>query len=354
MNTALWRPEVNAMTVPQSYRICHVVRNTYGYAELSDEVERDNPNYNAGLVESVLRAAMLKMQQLVSQGHRVSLENAFSCALSFTGRLNSPDDPLPPIDEIVQVSMYISRTFLEEVRQNVQLERTAMIEKLPVVASVEDTSTNLPDTLDAEHLLKISGTNLNFDSNQPKMGCSIEGTRSGKARQVRYGIISNALIVLSPEIPAQNDQWNNEYKLSISTRYTSNGSIRTGIYRRMLRTPIQVILESQPGILTGNATAPYATITGALIDESETVRIEAIYDVHAGNLLLRLLNMIEGDKAGEQVRVSGNGNITLNGFAGSSLTQLSVTINNYNQLLRIVRSDYVGRLVDILKMQVGS
>ena len=48
------------------------------------------------------------------------------------------------------------------------------------------------------------------------------------------------------------------------------------------------------------------------------------------------------------VRVTGNGAYTLAGYAGSDLTSLEVTVDNYAALVSKVREEYTGWLVDIL------
>jgi hypothetical protein len=70
-----------------------------------------------------------------------------------------------------------------------------------------------------------------------------------------------------------------------------------------------------------------------------------------GHLLFNLLDMTENGKAGDVVKVTGNGAHTLTGFADSALTRLDVTVNNLTPLVKMLRSSYSGRLVDILDMK---
>jgi len=49
--------------------------------------------------------------------------------------------------------------------------------------------------------------------------------------------------------------------------------------------------------------------------------------------------------------VTANGTYTLTGFADSALTSLDLTVNNFAQLAKMIRSSYSGRLVDILDMK---
>lgn len=48
--------------------------------------------------------------------------------------------------------------------------------------------------------------------------------------------------------------------------------------------------------------------------------------------------------------MSGNGTYTLPGFSGSAVTSLTVRVDNYDELISLIRSNYNGRIVDILVM----
>ncbi len=41
-------------------------------------------------------------------------------------------------------------------------------------------------------------------------------------------------------------------------------------------------------------------------------------------------------------------------FAGSGLSSLDLSVNNYSRLVEMIRSTYSGRLVDVLKVEVGT
>ncbi len=71
-------------------------------------------------------------------------------------------------------------------------------------------------------------------------------------------------------------------------------------------------------------------------------------------MLFNLLDMHEDGEAGEPVRVTADGPYTLTGFAGSGLSSLEVTVNNYSRLVEMIRNTYSGRLADVLLVEVGS
>lgn len=353
MTTVQWRPEVNALTTPQSYTVRFIPRNILGYDELAAEMARDNPLWDKEMIKAVLMARdRTIMRQLVS-GNQVTLENAFSYRLSFNARLNGPDDPLPPVEDMLRVKVSASRTFVKETARDVRLERLPEEEKLPVISSAEDTVLKLANVLNPEGVLRLTGSNLDFDKTDPDCGCVIEGTRSGRAVQTRLASVSNAEILLAPNIPAQNEPWNNEYTLSVSARYTEHGSLRTNTFRRRLRSPLTLSNFGHPnppdvGILTGSATAAYVTVTGGSVAADDTLRIQAALDPADGRLYLSLLDMKENGAAGEAVTVAANGEYTLPGFAGSAVSSLNITVSNYAGLTELVRSGYAGWLADVL------
>ena len=57
MSTIQWRPVVNALTKPQSYRPQVVPHGTAGYDEMAADISAAHPNYNADLLRSVEASA---------------------------------------------------------------------------------------------------------------------------------------------------------------------------------------------------------------------------------------------------------------------------------------------------------
>ena len=358
MATVQWRPEVNALTTPQSWRPRYVARNTNGSDVLAARIALKHPSLDEETIKTTITALIEEIRIDLINGDQSSLDNAITFRLSLTGRLDSPDAPLPPAEESVAARAVFSRAFTEDVQRNVRFERLPFEEKLPVIAAAEDTVFGLSDVLNPSGALRLSGSDLAFTPGAAEQGCVIEGTRSGRTAQSRFVSVSDTAITLLPDIPAQNDPWNNEYLLSAATRYTENGTLRTGIYRRRLRSPLTVTKLGHPnppevGILTDKAASPYVTVTGGSLSADETVRIQVILDLHANTLAFNLLDMSEGGRAGAAVQVTANGPVTLAGFADSALTSLNVTVKNFADLVKMIRSGYSGRLVDVLAVKVA-
>jgi hypothetical protein len=359
MATIQWRPEINALTVPQSYWIRFMPRNTAGRKDIAADIARTHPHFNEADILTILQAHDEAVQTRLVNGEQVTMEGSFSYFLSFTGRLDSADDPLPPLDDCLHVSVRVSQAFLDTLRRDGQAERLPEEKKLPLISSAQDSLLKLKDVLNPDGALLLTGDNLAFDQTAPDAGqCVIAGTQSGSIVQTRLLRVEQSEILLMPEIPAQAHPWNNEYTVSISTRYSERGTLRTGSYGRMLRSPLTVGKMGHPnppevGILTGKAAAAYVSVTGGSVSANETLRIQVILDQRADALLFSLLDMQEGGKTGAAVTVTANGSVTLPGFAGSAVTNLTVRVNNYAGLKEMLRNDYGSRMADVLKVETA-
>jgi hypothetical protein len=350
-----WRVESNALTNPPSSWARVMPKDTFDYARLAERIALKNPVCSVEQAESVLRTRDAEILAILLEGSQVCLENAFTYHLSLKGRLAAPDDPLPP-DSVLNLQVYAARPLVEELRRKAKLKRLPPEQKIPVLTGAEDTVLHLHDVLNSDGVLQLTGTQLLFD---PKIGngeCVIAGTREGRIVQTRFALLSNSLILVVPEIPSQTQPWNNEYRLSVSTRYTAHGSLRTGVYQRLLRTPLAIQLGASNGILSGAETsAPLVQVTGGHLNtEGARVRVQAAIDAQSGELRLTLLDMNEGGATSDAVRVNGNTTYTLSGYPGSDLTSLEVTVLDYAALLRKIRDEYQGRLVEILDVGAGS
>ena len=356
MATIQWRPEVNPLTTPQSYRPLFMPRNVIGKAEMAARMAKALPNYS----EAEFRTFIDLHNQLITEslinGEQVTEENAFTYRLAFTGRMSTPEEPLPPLEECLHVRVNASAPLMNAVRQAAQLERLPMSKKMPLINTAQDTVLWLKEVLNPIGLLRLTGENLFFDATKPDAGeCVIKSTAGGRMVQTRFGKIKDSEIILMPDLPAQSNSWNNEYTISVSTRYSERGSLRTGTYSRMLRTPLIVDgFGGETGILTGKAANPYVSITGGSVSANETLRIQAVLDLRTDRLFFNLADMQEvGGKTGAVVTVTGNGELTLAGFSDSAVSSLTVRVNSFAALKALIRANYGGRLTDILEVRAA-
>jgi hypothetical protein len=351
-----WRPERNMLTTPHSYRIQIVPTNTAGYAEMAADISAANPNFTEEMVKSLGPLIMAWIQQQLISGNNVIFTKALSFFLSCAGKLDSPNEQLVNGEESIQMNMRVSKPYIKEIRHKGKLERQPMSEKLPIISSTEDTKLKLADVLNPAGVLHITGSSMDFDENNTNCGCMIEGTRNGQTKQSTYGIIDNSQILLVPNIPAQDAPWNNEYNLTVTTQYSENGSLRSGTYRRKLRTPLTwdgLPHEGGIGILTGSAEVPYVTIESGTVAADEMFRIQAMIDSRTGTLLMNLIDMQEGGTTGETVAIPANGDYVLPGFSGSGVSNVHITVHEWAALIALMRNSYSNRLVDIVDIRLA-
>jgi hypothetical protein len=354
MASILYRIELNPLTKPASYKLRFMPQGVAGYDEVAKRIAAKNPGLTTEAAKAALMSGMEEIVLLLAEGMQVTLENAFTFRPALRARLDSPDDPLPPADELLDITVAAARSCVKAVRQTASLERLPAEEKAPVILAAEDTVLQLNDVLNKDGVLHLTGSNLFFDQQKPDCGCVITGTRNGKRTQNQFARISNSEILLVPRIPAQADPWNNEFIVSLSTQYTENGSMRTGVYGRRLRSPLTVDLasagESGVGVLTGDAAAPYVRITARAGSGAERLRIQAALDLGTDVLSLNLLAMQERGAAGSAINITGNGSYVLPGFSGSAVSSLTVQVDQLAALKTLLRSSYHGRMADILDL----
>ncbi|MCI5117570.1 MAG: hypothetical protein D3913_06345, partial [Candidatus Electrothrix sp. LOE1_4_5] len=91
MSTVQWRPQLNALTTPQSYKAQPVPRDSLGYKEIAERIARRNPVINAKLAQSTLEIAREVVKEELINGNRVNLENFITWHLTIAARLDAPD-----------------------------------------------------------------------------------------------------------------------------------------------------------------------------------------------------------------------------------------------------------------------
>ncbi len=356
MAAVQWRPEKNLLTTPTTWRPRFIARNVVSKAEMAARMAKALPNYTAEEFRTFIDLHNQLITESLINGEQVTEENDFIYTLSFSGKLASPDDPLPPLEECLHVRVHASQPQLETVQKAVSTERLPEAKKLPLISTAQDTVLLLKDVLNPDGMLRLTGDDLQFDPVQGTGECVLAGTQSGRTAQSRFGKIENSEIIFIPDIPAQAHPWNNEYTVSVSTHYSEHGTLRTGTYEGMLRSPLTLTQMGHPnppevGILTGSAASPLVSVTGGSVAADETLRIQAVLDLRQDVLLFSLLDMQEDGKAGEAKPVMANGEQTLQGFAGSAVSSLDIRVNDYAALKEMIRSSYNNRLVDVLKVE---
>ena len=147
MQTIQWRPEVNAMTTPQSWRILAVPRRSAGIEDIAADIALQHPNFSKADILTILRAEDKAVQARLLNGEQVTKEGSWSWFVSFSGRLNHPNDPLPPIDQCLNVNVRISPPFTRAIRQSARTERLPARLKQPLISTARDPLLGLNNVL---------------------------------------------------------------------------------------------------------------------------------------------------------------------------------------------------------------
>ncbi|MGR0483007.1 MAG: hypothetical protein ACTFAL_16850 [Candidatus Electronema sp. V4] len=92
-----------------------------------------NPALTPDLAKSSISALLQTLQKGLIEGKHITLDDGLIFSFSFTGRLDSPDDQPPPIEDCLHVQIRATANFEQGIHQQGQLEREDMTEKLPMI-----------------------------------------------------------------------------------------------------------------------------------------------------------------------------------------------------------------------------
>jgi hypothetical protein len=180
MTTIQVRLEPNPLTTPPSWRVRFLPRNTASCKDIAADIALDHPGYKEEVTENILEIAQEKILLRLIGGENVTFANALTYTLSFTGRLEGPDDPLPPLEDCLHIRVHAAPALVDALRQAARIERLPPEQRLPRIDAALDTVLNLKDVLNPAGVLLLRGGDLFFDRSVPGSGeCVIEGTRNG-------------------------------------------------------------------------------------------------------------------------------------------------------------------------------
>jgi hypothetical protein len=90
-------------------------------------------------------------------------------------------------------------------------------------------------------------------------------------------------------------------------------------------------------------------ITAGELTADTRLRVQVEHNVQDDILAFKLI----GGAQGMIVSATGNGEFVLPGFSGSTVSSLSIRVDDYPALKMLVVNDYNGRLVDVLDVKMG-
>lgn len=354
MATIQWRPESNPLTNPKSYKARILHRLTMDYAAVSEAISARNPNFSAATVETILRELREEVRIQLNNGNSVALKDFCSFKTSANVRLETASSPMPAPGASLMTVISASRTLRDDVRQGASYEKLHADEKSPVITEFMNTSLGLPNVYSASYPICImTGSNLLIGPGIAGSNLTIAGTKSTSTVITDFVERKPSKISFLSNVPSQTNSWNNEYQATVTTRYTENGSLRSGTYSSYLRCDLTISSGALPkGILSSNENAALANVT-AVTGATANIRICA--DVNAQDDILRLwmADMTQDGEIGDAVIVNDNAAYTINGYAGSLITSIEITTVDWAALKTLVKTKYLGRMYDILDMVIA-
>lgn len=322
----------NALTIPPSYTARPNPKTILDYDLLARAINESNPTIPIQTAKSVLEAFRAEVILQLAEGNTINLAGFVSFVVSMPIRLEQPTDLLPtdPIDVKAKPSIVLKT----EVKQIANYSRLAFVEKQPTIILSYDANTTIANWIRDGFGQRIDGSNIGFDQSDEEQGVFLLSSAGNDIKQTNISLNDPSKIIINPAIDAVDGPAGTnsvEQILSIKSKYTANGQIRTGTYAKPLRTTNVVTDGAIQIFVTGqNALGPLniSGFTGAQVIAKFTALIEP-----SGLMRLGVGN-IEED-AVEMLHIEGNGIYVLQSPFDQDVT---VTITNFNELISTITS----------------
>lgn len=335
--------EDNALTTPPSYNARAVPKNILDTAELSYQINLHNPTIPVETARSVLEAFRAECLIQIPAGNTIKMTGFISIVATLKGKMDTPASPLPtnPLDIVAKVS----KPLKEEIRNAASYYRLPHTTKTPQILLAYDTVTDIENYVRDGYGLEVNGSNMNFDKTDTDQGIFLLSEAGNNIRQANTSLINPSKLIFVPALdPAVQPAGTHsvEQTLSIVTKYTSGGQLRTGTYNRKLRTT-NVISDAAGDDLfvTGGAATGPASVgayAGAQVDCIIVAKIDTF-----GQLTLSV-GAIDGEQ-GQSLDVDVEGDYVLTGLAAD----VTVTVSDYDALYAAVESytKYMKEVCDL-------
>lgn len=316
----------NVLTNPPSYTARVVPNSILGYDEVAAQINLHNPTIPVGTAKTVLEAFREEVKLQLANGNTVNLSNFVSFVTTMPVKLVNATDPLP--SNPINISAKPATPFKDEIRAAATYTRLATEIKAPSIASAFDTVSAINGFVRNGYGLRISGTNLRFDQADVNEGVFLLSSAGNDVRQDNISLNDPSNLIVIPGLDSAAGPAGTasvEHSLSVKSRYTDNGQIRTGTYGKKLRSPnvISDATSDQVFVCGAQTSGPakIKTYTGAQV----TCRLVAQIK-NTGELTLSVGTM--AGVFGQQMTVTAAGDFVLAGLAAN----VTVEVTDYQVL----------------------
>lgn len=321
----------NMLTNPPSFTCRPVANAVLGYDEVAAQINLRNPTIPATTAKTVLEALRLEVKEQLAAGNTVNLSNFVSFVVTMPVKLAASTDPLPA--NPINISAKPSTTFKTEVQAIATYTRVPTPVKAPTLNSAYDSSSGIDGFCRNGYGLRISGSNLRFNADDVEQGVFLLSAAGNDMRQDNISLNDPSNLIVIPGLdPAVQPAGaaSVEQVLTVRSKYTDNGSLRSGGYSKKLRA-LNVITDSNKKLfVTGTATSGPATVktyTGT------QVKCRILAQASSTGIITLSIAPLSG-AFGQEMTVTANGDYVLQGLAAN----VTVTVSDYDGLVTAVNS----------------
>lgn len=311
------------LTDPPSYTARPTSKHILGYDDVAEEINTHNPTISVATAKSVLKALRSEVLHQLVSGNSINLEGFVSFVVSMPVHLENPTDPLP--SDPLNVKAKPSRTLKTEIRQEATYSRAAYIEKAPSVISATDSNTNIQNYVRDNSGLRINGSNVGFDPTDANQGVFLLSQAGNNIQQTNVALNDPSQIIIIPLVDAAvgpAGAASVEQILSIVSKYTENGQLRTGTFSKILRGTNVITGTNLHLFVTGSGTyGPYSV--GSYTGVDQTIRL--ISKIRPDNVLVVSAATLLGEPGQEYDVLPSTTEINLTDFG-----DLAINLEDYD------------------------
>jgi nucleoid DNA-binding protein len=321
----------NALTNPPSYTCRVVPSKSLGYDEVAAQINLHNPTIPVSTAKTVLEAFREEVKLQLADGNTVNLANFVSFVTTMPVKLASATDSLP--SNPISVSAKPSTTFKGEVQQAATYTRLATPVKAPTLNAAFDASTGIDGFCRNGYGLRISGSNLRFNADDSDQGVFLMSQAGNDMRQDNISLNDPSNLIVIPGLdPATQPAGaaSVEHVLSVRSKYTDNGTLRSGGYSKKMRTTNVISDTNKKLFVTGAATSGPAVVKTY---SGSTVNCRILAQVQTTGELTLAIAPLSGS-FGQAMTVAANGDFVLAGLAAN----VTVTVTDWEALAAAAQS----------------
>jgi len=334
----------NMLTSPPSYGCRPSPKTVLDLEAISAAINLSNPTIPIATAKDVLELLREVVKLNLLAGNSVNLENFISFVLSMPIRLAKPTDLLPT--NRVNIHGIPSVTFKEEVKQLATYLRLGYVTKQPQIISSYDTNTDYQYFVRNGFGCAIDGANLSFDPNQSDEGIFLTSEEGNEIKQDNILLINPSKLMFVPSLDSAVQpagQNSVEQTLTVRTRYTENGTLRSTTFGRKLRTTngINVLGGFDSIFVTGGNSGGPAQI----IDYVPGATNRIVAKIRPDGVLVFAIAPYVGD-FGQEYEVLANGAYPVEGGDDPMI----INVTDYAELYSTV-VDYGNYIQEIVELQ---